>query len=366
MAEGELDAKGTVEKLVQEAEKKRSSDIHLHISPPQAEIFYRIDGVLQSMQKLEDESVIRLANRIMYLAGLKTYQNDLPQEGRIAGDEFGIKGYIRVSVYPTVDGMRLALRLLNNETNVMELDHLKVGDIVVKKLKEYLNKPDGMLLLTGPSGSGKTTTIYACLKYLRDNGRRHIITIEDPVEYRLDGIMQTEIRKEAGLDFPDALKMLLRQDPEVIVIGEIRDSITARIAFQAALTGHKVISTVHAGSAQSVIMRLLDIEVDSFNIASTLDLVMGQRLCRAICRSCKGKGCDDCISTGFAGRVPIVELLRMPDEVRNLVRADATEEELQTGLSPFYSMTMRRSADLLIKDELTSEDEVIRVSGDLA
>lgn len=364
MADSELDPKSFVQDIIQEAAERRCSDIHIQISPPQADIFLRIDGVLQKMRSVSDKNVIRIGNRVLYLAGLKTYQNDSPQEGRIEGEDADIPGYIRVSTYPTVDGLRIALRLFRNDGGTFSLDSLDLPGHVENDIIEFLGRPAGTMLLTGPSGSGKTTTIYACLQYLQKNGIGHIVTIEDPVEYKLEGVMQTQVRRETGLDFPEALKRLLRQDPEVIVIGEIRDETTAKIAFQAGLTGHKVISTIHAGSAVQVLVRLLEIGLDPYIIASSLKLIIAQRLLRRVCGTCGGSGCDECADTGFAGRVPAAESLTLDSQMKKMIKKNPEEDAIVSFLNDKGFADIKTCADNLQKKGITVQKEIARVIGE--
>ncbi len=349
--------------LIEQAHRLASSDIHIQITEGKAEVFFRVDGVLQKVKVFENQNADRIGNRIIYMAGLKTYQSDLPQEGRITGEEAGIEGDIRVSCYPTVDGLRIALRLLDDNGELISLDKLALPETVISDITRFLGKPDGTLLLTGPSGSGKTTTIYSCLKQLQGNGNRHIVTIEDPVECRIAGIMQTQVRREQGLDFPEALRRLLRQDPEIIVIGEIRDPETAKIAFQAALTGHKVISTVHAGSSGEVIMRLLEIGLEPAVIASSLDLIVAQRLLRKVCGSCGGEGCDSCAQTGYRGRIPAAESLMADEDVRALIRNNPDEKGIRSFLESRGFRTIADSADSLREQGITDAAELKRVIG---
>jgi len=363
MAEKELDPKDIVLRIIKHASESRSSDIHIQISPPVADILLRIDGVLQKSETITHTDIMRLGNRIMFLAGLKTYKNDIPQEGRIKGEEVGIDGYIRVSCYPTVSGLRIALRLLRDNTHIATLDNLCFPEYALRNINYFLSNPGGAMLLTGPSGSGKTTTIYACLKKLQETGTSHIVTIEDPVEFKLPGIMQTQIRQEVGLDFAEALKKLLRQDPEVIVIGEIRDKDTAKTAFQASLTGHKVISTIHAGTAVEVLVRLIEIGLDPSIIASSLALVVAQRLLRRVCGSCKGNGCDECGTTGYFDRIPAVETLQIGSKLRKNIANDFDEDTIREIVETDTFINLRKCAEQLHNRGLTTEDEIQRVIG---
>lgn len=308
-----------LERLVQTAERAGASDIHLQMRGKTAEISFRLDGVLAPVATLEEPLAERVFGRIKFLARLKTYQESLPQDGRIDAADLKSKNDIRVATYPTVTGEKIVLRLFQTSA-VLGLAELGLPEQVWAELETFLRQPAGLLLLTGPSGSGKTTTIYACLRHLAEIGGRHIITVEDPVEQILPGVMQTEVSEARGLDFAKAARHLLRQDPQVLVIGEIRDEETANIAIRAALTGHQVISTLHAGSCRGVFERLLVMCRDHSAVASAVELVLNQRLMRRTCSHCAGSGCESCLRTGYSGRVPLVEWVRLNDSLRAAVR----------------------------------------------
>jgi len=308
-----------VEDLVRRAERAGASDIHFQAGPDGAAVAFRLDGLLTSVTRLPGELAARVLGRIKFLARLKTYQDSLPQEGRIARELLGTACDLRVATYPTVTGEKVVLRLFQTGAT-QSLDALGFPAAALGELKEFLRKSSGLLLLTGPAGSGKTTTIYACLRHLSESGSRHIITVEDPVERVLPGVMQTEVHEPQGLSFAEAARHLLRQDPEVLVIGEIRDDETAGIAVRAALTGHLVISTLHAGSCVGVLERLLVLCADRSAIAAVLELIFNQRLLRRVCGGCGGAGCEACLRTGYRGRVPAVEWLRVDESVRAAIR----------------------------------------------
>src|SRR5882724_10334446 len=287
-----------LEKLVQRAERAGASDIHMQMLGKAAEVAFRLDGVISPVSKLSDAVAERVVGRIKFLARLKTYQESLPQDGRIDHAEVGSANDIRVATYPTVTGEKIVLRLFNSST-AKKLNELDFPEHAHAELEHFLRQTSGLLLLTGPAGSGKTTTIYACLRFLTELGGRHIITVEDPAEQIVPGVMQTEVNEARGLDFAKAARHLLRQDPQVLVIGEIRDEETANIAVRAALTGHLVISTLHAGSCRSVFERLLVMCPDHFAVASVVGLVLNQRLIRRLCPTCRGDGCESCLRTGY-------------------------------------------------------------------
>jgi general secretion pathway protein E len=320
-----------------------------------AEIGFRLDGIITPGRELPAEIAERVFGRIKFLARLKTYQESLPQDGRISHDELKSKNDIRVATYPTVTGEKIVLRLFNS-TSVKSLDEIEFPESARSELEKFLRQTSGLLLLTGPAGSGKTTTIYACLGHLAKLGGRHIITVEDPVEQIVSGTMQTEINEAIGLDFARAARHLLRQDPQVLIIGEIRDEATAQLAVRAGLTGHLVISTLHAGSCKGVFERLLAMCADHSAVASAVELVLNQRLIRKVCAACDGAGCETCLHTGFQGRVPLVELLRVDEKTREQIR----RREL-SALAPVQ--TLEASARSLVNQGLTNETEFKRIFG---
>jgi len=309
-----------LEELIHRAEGAGASDIHLQMSGKAAQVSFRLDGVMTPTSDLPADVADRVFGRIKFLAKLKTYQDSLPQDGRIDHGEVGAQSDIRVATYPTVTGEKIVLRLFAN-SNAPALSGLNLPAGVGEELERFLRRNVGLLLLTGPAGSGKTTTIYGCLRFLADLGGRHIITVEDPVEQIIPGIMQTEVNEARGLTFAKAARHLLRQDPQVLVIGEIRDEETANLAIRAALTGHQVISTLHAGSCQGVFERLLAICADKYAVTSAVDLVLNQRLLRRVCEKCRGAGCAACLQTGYHGRVPVVEWTRLDEDLRSQLRS---------------------------------------------
>lgn len=314
-----LNAPQILEDLIRRAERARASDIHLQMRGRAAEVSFRLDGVLREIERLPEEVAERVFGRIKYLARLKTYQESLPQDGRIEKVEIGSSEDIRVATYPTVTGEKIVLRLFS-AAEAKDFAELGLAPQVVAELQRFLAGTTGLLLLTGPAGSGKTTTIYACLRQLIAAGGRHIITVEDPVEQILPGIMQTEVNEARGLDFAKAARHLLRQDPQVLVLGEIRDDETANLAVRAALTGHLVISTLHAGSCKGVVERLLVMCPDRYAVVSALSLIVNQRLLRKLCRPCGGAGCEQCLGSGYSGRAPVAEIIAFDEVLRARLR----------------------------------------------
>jgi len=351
----EASAPEVLEKLVRLAERAGASDIHLQMRGKLAEIGFRLDGIITPGRELPAEIAERVFGRIKFLSRLKTYQESLPQDGRISRDDLKCKNDIRVATYPTVTGEKIVLRLFNS-TSVKALDEIEFPENARAELETFLRQTSGLLLLTGPAGSGKTTTIYACLRQLAELGGRHIITVEDPVEQIVPGTMQTEINEAIGLDFARAARHLLRQDPQVLILGEIRNEATAQLAVRAGLTGHLVISTLHAGSCHGVFERLLAMCADHSAVASAVELVLNQRLIRKICAACDGGGCEACLHTGHQGRVPLVEWLRVDEKMREQVR--------RRELSAIVPMqTLETSARSLVNQGVTNETEFKRIFG---
>ena len=341
--------------LILQAEKSGASDIHLQMRGQTAQVAFRLDGVLTPVTELPASVAERVFGRVKFLARLKTYQDSLPQDGRIEHTELGSKHDIRVATYPTVTGEKLVLRLFNVAA-VKALTELGMPETAEAALDAFLHQTTGLMLLTGPAGSGKTTTIYACIRQLAEQSGRHIITIEDPVEQIIPGTMQTEVNEAIGLDFARAARHLLRQDPQVLIIGEIRDEETANLAVRAGLTGHLVISTLHAGSCRGVFERLLVLCRDHSAIASAVELVLNQRLIRRLCPACHGVKCPGCLNTGFQGRLPLVEWLRLNDNLRTQIRSG----DLQN-ITPQPSLA--ESARDLVNRGLSNQTEMQRVLG---
>jgi general secretion pathway protein E len=354
-AELESSAPTVVEELIRRAEHSGASDIHLQMAGKAAQVAFRLDGVMVPTLTLNDDVAERVFGRIKFLAKLKTYQDTLPQDGRIDKAAIGAQHDIRVATYPTVTGEKIVLRLFASTVakSCRELDY---PEEVCGELESFLRRNAGLLLLTGPAGSGKTTTIYSCLRYLAELGGRHIITVEDPVEQIVPGIMQTEVNEARGLTFAKAARHLLRQDPQVLVIGEIRDEETANIAIHAALTGHMVIATLHAGSCQGVFERLLMMCEDSYAVVSAVQLVLNQRLIRRRCQHCSGQRCSLCLSTGYHGRIPLVEWLRVDAPLRAKIRNHGPGV-----IEPQSSL--EEAARELLERQLSDEAEIRRVLG---
>jgi type II secretory ATPase GspE/PulE/Tfp pilus assembly ATPase PilB-like protein len=344
-----------LEQLLQQAQRARASDIHLQMRDGAAAVAFRLDGVMTQVTELPSNVAERVFGRIKFLAKLKTYQELLPQDGRIERASVKAQSDVRVATYPTVTGEKIVLRLFNN-TAPLALEALGFPEQARIELQRFLRQTSGLLLLTGPAGSGKTTTIYACLRELAREPGRHVVTVEDPAEQIIEGIMQTEVSEPRGLDFAKAARHLMRQDPQVLVIGEIRDEETANVAVRAALTGHLVISTLHAGSCKGVFERLLVLCRDHSAVASSVALVLNQRLLRRLCSQCKGQGCGECFETGYRGRLPALELVRVADSTRpGIARGELNELQARPSLA--------EQAAALVGEGQTDQREIDRVLG---
>lgn len=351
----EASAPRFLEDLVHRAEQAGASDIHLQMLGQLAQIAFRLDGMMVPTGEISDGLAERVFGRVKFLARLKTYQDSLPQDGRINKGDIGTRHDLRVATYPTVTGEKIVLRLFQ-EAPTASLSQLGLPDEGCSAIERFLRQQSGLMLLTGPAGSGKTTTIHACLMQLAAQRGRHIITIEDPVEQIVPGIMQTEVNEARGLTFAKAARHLLRQDPQVLVIGEIRDEETANIAVRAALTGHLMISTLHAGSCRGVLERLLVLCPDRYSVSAAVELILNQRLMRRLCPQCQGAECGSCLQTGYRGRVPVAEWLRIDEAMRRMIREKGPET-----VQP--EKVLEAAATELVGQRVTSEAEYERVFG---
>lgn len=344
-------------RLVEMAASARASDIHLQMAAGgAAEVRFRLDGVMAPGPSIPAPFAERVIGRIKYLARLKTYQESMPQDGRIEAASIGQTNDLRVSTYPTITGEKVVIRMFQR-VELPDVGHLGLPKEAAELLARATRLTQGLILLTGPAGSGKTTTIYAALREILDHGNRHIITVEDPVEQIIPGVMQTEISEPRGLTFPVAAKHLLRQDPQVLVIGEIRDEETAETCVRAALTGHLVISTLHAGSCHGVWDRLASFCPDKAAAAQSIELIVNQRLLRQTCDGCRGEGCGACLETGYRGRIPLVEMFRPGPSARQEWR-EGRNQATQPGES------LRARAKALVAAGRTTEKEVVRALGE--
>jgi type II secretory ATPase GspE/PulE/Tfp pilus assembly ATPase PilB-like protein len=356
-----------VDLILSDAVRRAASDVHIEPNHRAVEVRYRLDGVLHSVVALKRELALNLVARLKVLAELLTYRIDVPQEGRIS-DAFGRYGVdMRVSTFPVIHGEKAVVRIFDGSGQTRELEHLGLDEELWESLHGLLRERAGAVLLTGPSGSGKTTTIYACLRHILrvSAGGRHIVTIEDPVEQVIEGISQSQARPGTEFDFARGLRSLLRQDPEVIMVGEIRDAETAAIAIEASLTGHLVITTLHAGSACGVISRLLDMGVEPYLLTSAVRGILSQRLVRRTCAECGGcaSDCKQCAGTGYRGRLLLAELLLPDAALRRAVLAKSDTTALEATVHGRGQRSLREVADKAVKAGLTSSAEVERVLG---
>lgn len=330
---------GFLNDLIREARNLKSSDIHIEIYEARCRVRIRIDGMMVERYVLKKTEYPALINKIKIMANLDIAEKRLPQDGRINFKDDEQQFDIRVSILPTLHGEKVVLRLLNNNAANIDLNRVGFSDFDLENYLQGVKRPNGIILISGPTGSGKTTTLYATLKYLNKE-TRNILTIEDPIEYTLQGINQVQLKESIGLTFASALRTFLRQDPDVIMVGEIRDPETANMAIRAALTGHLVLSTVHTNSAWGTVSRLMDMGIPSFLVANTLNTSVAQRLIRLLCQHCKekaqfdpiaypkqfkpfshvqehflAKGCEECFYTGYSGRKAVYEVIPMDQEL---------------------------------------------------
>ncbi|MBK7686445.1 MAG: type II secretion system ATPase GspE [Rhodocyclaceae bacterium] len=372
--------------LFTQAVHERASDIHVEPFEQHSIVRFRRDGMLRDVAQPHRGLHAAMSSRIKIMASLDIAERRLPQDGRIALRIGNRAVDVRVSTIPTMHGERLVLRLLEKDAARLQLAALGMPDDIRTALSELLGRPHGIVLITGPTGSGKTTTLYAALHTL-DRKSRNIVTVEDPVEYDVAGVGQVQVNSRIELSFARALRAILRQDPDVIMIGEIRDLETAEIAVQASLTGHLVLATLHTNDAAAAVTRLVDMGVESFLLASSLRGVLAQRLVRCLCPLCKQAkaanaadkallgaacpatlwspvGCSKCNQTGYAGRTGVYELLLADDELIKLIHDGASEASLRAHGRKSGSRSLREDGIRLIADGTTSVEELLRVSGE--
>jgi type IV pilus assembly protein PilB len=372
--------------ILQQAVKDQASDIHFEPFEDKFRIRYRIDGALYEMSPPPISLAVPVISRIKVLADLNIAENRIPQDGKIKQTVNGLQIDLRVSTLPTQFGESVVLRVLDKSSVTLDLDKLTIPKDVVDGIRGAVRKPNGIFIVTGPTGSGKTTTLYAALREVNTIDEK-ILTAEDPVEYEIEGLMQVPINHEVGLDFGKALRAFLRQDPDKIMVGEIRDLETAQIAVQASLTGHVVLSTLHTNDAAGAVTRLVDMGLEPFLISSSLEVVLAQRLVRRICSGCKtayepdgeilstlnldpleiannsfyyGKGCEKCSSSGYKGRVGLFEMIKVNDAIRELINERAPtlvikEKALQQGMR-----SLREDGVRAIFDGNSTIEEVLK------
>ncbi len=361
--------------LLTQALREGASDIHIEPFEQTSVVRFRIDGSLRDIIKPKKAIHASLISRIKIMAQLDIAEKRLPQDGRIALRIGGKPVDVRVSTLPTGHGERAVLRLLDKEAGRLDLQHLGMSETMLYQFDQLIKQPHGIVLVTGPTGSGKTTTLYAALSRLNAS-TTNILTVEDPIEYDLAGVGQTQVNARIDMSFAKALRAILRQDPDVIMIGEIRDLETAQIAVQASLTGHLVLATLHTNDATSAVTRLLDMGIEPFLLSSSLLGVIAQRLVRKLCTHCKyptqdqdgtywqAAGCDKCGSTAYHGRVGIYELLLATDPIRTLIHNRAFEADIRAVAQQAGMLTMREDGERWLRDGTTSRAELLRVTKD--
>jgi general secretion pathway protein E len=369
-----------VNAMIAQAVEKRSSDIHIEPFEKEFRVRYRVDGVLYNQEPPPRELKAAIISRVKLMAKLNIAERRLPQDGRIKIKVLGREVDLRVSTLPTLYGESVVMRLLDRSAgDFYDLTSLGFDEWMLSRMEHYTSLPHGILLVTGPTGSGKSTTLYSALKRINLPDKK-IITIEDPVEYQMDGINQIHVNPQIGLTFASGLRHIVRQDPDVIMVGEIRDRETADIAIRSALTGHFVFSTLHTNDAPSAITRLVDMGVEEYLISSTVVAVLAQRLVRVICPKCKveagtrttpegkrvqsfrGAGCESCFGSGYTGRLGIFELMELNDELRGLILAKSDAATLTAAARRNGMRTLREDGWLKVSLGYTSADEVLRVT----
>lgn len=381
-----------VQELIVRAVEMQASDVHVEPREDSVRVRYRIDGVLHTVDTLPASVRLAMSSRIKVMAGLNIAERRLPQDGRIKVNVRGREIDLRVSTMPTLCGESVVLRILDRASVELDFSALGFYGDALSSFQKLLAEPHGIILVTGPTGSGKTTTLYTALRGLND-AERKLFTVEDPIEYQLSGVNQIQVNPRIGLTFASALRSMLRQDPDIIMVGEIRDLETAEIAIRASLTGHLVLSTVHTNGAVATITRLLDMGVEDYLLASSLKGVLAQRLVRRLCPDCaepaelpaalveklcslrregsshrggvfkRSKGCVGCRNTGYAGRTTIYELVKVTDSVRSAIVSDGGERAIAQAAHAEGMITMLQNGLAKVLDGETTLEEVLRVTG---
>jgi len=374
-----------VDLIIKSAIKKSASDIHIEPHANFARLRYRIDGVLYDQSPISNGVKAQVISRIKVLSKINLSEKRIPQDGKFRFLYNNLKIDLRVSTFPSIYGEKVVIRILDRSKTMIQLNSLGFTQDMLLNFTELIERPTGFVLVTGPTGSGKTTTLYAALSHL-NSAEKNIITLEDPVEYNLDGITQGQIHPDAGFTFAKGIRAVLRQDPDIAMVGEIRDKETAQTAIEASLTGHQVFSTLHTNDAPGAIMRLMDMRIEPFLINAALSGVLAQRLARKICPSCKvikkpadqdkkileklnlnlkelyyGTGCQECFNLGYKGRVGIFELLLMSPDLRALTVTQPKFDEIRVQAISDGMKSMISDGASKVKNGIISLDELIRV-----
>ncbi len=376
-----------VNSLLSQAIRERASDIHIEPFEKEMVARFRIDGILYNILTIQKRFQASIASRVKIMSGLNIAEKRLPQDGGMRIKIGGRDVDIRVSIVPTAFGERIVLRLLYRESALLPLDQIGFSGDTLTRFNAMIDRPHGIILVTGPTGSGKTTTLYASLSKI-NSPDKNIITIEDPIEYQLKGIGQIQVNAKIQLTFAAGLRSVLRQDPDVILVGEIRDSETAEIAIQAALTGHLVFSTLHTNDSAGAVTRLIDMKIEPFLISSSVIAILAQRLVRVLCKECRepyqmtpseiaelevktgaqgatvyrAKGCEACFNTGYFGRSAIYELLTVDDEMRQMIMKNSDASMIKALAMERGMRTLRQDGAAKVLEGVTSVDEVVRVT----
>ncbi len=372
-----------VNQIIISAVKAGASDIHFETRANSFLARFRIDGKLRTFKRYPKSLHEAVVARIKVMAMLDVAEGRRPQDGRINVKVGNRNIDMRVSVIPSIYGEKVVLRILEKSKNLLSLNTVGMPEHWIKRFEQHISKPNGIILVTGPTGSGKTTTLYAALLAM-NRQERNILTIEDPVEYDVDGITQVQVNNTVGLNFASAIRSFLRQDPDVILVGEIRDDETAKTAVQASLTGHLVLSTLHTNDAPSAVARLVEMDIEPFLLSSSITLVVAQRLVRKNCPNCvetvaidedlhailekegivlteykRGKGCKECFDTGYKGRLAIFEFLEVNDAIRRLINREASAFEIREAAKESGFQSMFQSGMDLVKQGITTPEEIL-------
>jgi general secretion pathway protein E len=370
--------------IISKAVEERASDIHIEPFENNLRIRYRIDGILNDVESPPKRLQSAMISRVKIMAKLNIAERRLPQDGRIMLRVSGKGIDLRVSTIPTMFGESVVMRILDKSTSIIDLENLGFPQEYLERYEELITRPYGIILVTGPTGSGKTTTLYASLSRINSSAKK-IITIEDPIEYQLDGVNQIQVKPKIGFTFANGLRHIVRQDPDIIMVGEIRDMETADIAIHSALTGHLVFSTLHTNDASGAVTRLLDMDIESFLVSSSLIGVLAQRLVRVICQKCKeplapseevmqeiggekvdaifhGAGCEECRNTGYKGRTGIFELMIITDDIRRLILDKTSANIIKEKALSQGMQTLRENGWQKVKEGITTIEEVLRVT----
>jgi len=369
------DVVGIVDELLRKAVASGASDIHFEPMGSELKVKYRLDGVLNPVESLPAAMADNMIARLKVLGGLLTYRNDVPQEGRLelSGNPSDKVTDVRLAIFPTIHGQRAVVRLFYRNQELLSLDRLGFAPHIESLLKGIAVQNQGVLLVTGPAGSGKSTSLAALLRHIVETlPGKSIVTLEDPVEIRIEGVTQVPITPHGQMTFPTALRSLLRQDPQVLMIGEIRDAETARIAIEAGLTGHLLMSTMHSGSPAGALLRLLEMGVEPYQVTSSISAVVSQRLVRRLCEKCRKQGgddqfepvgCESCFGTGYHGRVLIAEMVRLDSDLRKAILAKADLDELEALLKIKGHATILADGNRLVEAGITTRTELHKACG---